>query len=82
MTTGANSTSVSADAPLPPPGESIHLPGPSYLPVLVAVGSTLALAGVVLNWFILGLGVAITLVAILRWVGQTRQEMSELPLEH
>ncbi len=75
-----------ADAPengqVPPAGEPIHLPGPSYLPVLVALGATIALVGVVLNWYVCGLGVAITVVAIIRWVGQVRQEMDDLPLEH
>lgn len=75
-----------ADAPengqVPPAGEPIHLPGPSYLPVLVALGATIALVGVVLNWYVFGLGVAIMVVAIVRWVGQVRQEMDDLPLEH
>ena len=75
-----------ADAPengqVPPAGEPIHLPGPSYLPVLVALGATIALVGVVLNWYVCGLGVAIMLVAIIRWVAQVRQEMDDLPLEH
>lgn len=74
--------SVSSEAPLPPPGEPIHLPGPSYLPVLVALGTMIALVGVVINWVLFAIGAAITLVAILRWVGQTRTEMAELPLEH
>jgi hypothetical protein len=65
-----------------PPGEPIHLPAPSFLPVLVAAGLTIALVGVVLNWVVCGLGVAITVVCIVRWVGQTREEMSELPLNH
>jgi len=76
-----------ADQPIengevPPAGEPIHLPDPSYLPVLVAAGTTIALVGVVLSWFICGLGVAITVVAMVRWVGQTRREMAELPLDH
>jgi type IV secretory pathway TrbD component len=65
-----------------PPGEAIHLPGPSFLPVIVAAGTAIALVGVVLNWVVFGLGVAITLIAILRWVGQTRAEMADLPLDH
>lgn len=65
-----------------PPGEPIHLPGPSYLPALVALGLTIALVGVVLNWVVFGIGVAITVVCIVRWVGQVRTEMDELPLEH
>ena len=65
-----------------PPGETIHLPGPSFLPVIVAAGTAIALVGVVLNWVVFGLGVAITVIAILRWVGQTRAEMADLPLDH
>jgi type IV secretory pathway TrbD component len=74
--------SVTGDAPVPPPGEPIHLPGPSYLPVLVALGLMIALVGVILNWVIFGMGVAISAVAIIRWVSQVRQEMDDLPLEH
>ncbi|MFL5780408.1 MAG: hypothetical protein ACJ760_03765 [Thermoleophilaceae bacterium] len=67
---------------LPPPTEEVHLPEPSYLPVLVALGITLALVGVVLTWFLTGLGLVIFLVAAVRWIRQTREEMAELPLEH
>jgi hypothetical protein len=67
---------------VPPPGEAIHLPGPSYLPAIVAAGMTIALVGIVLNWFVCGAGVLITLYAILRWVGDTRRDIAELPLEH
>ena len=67
---------------LPPPSEEVHLPEPSYLPVLVALGITLAVVGVVLSWFITGLGVVIAVVSIVRWIRQTRGEMAELPLEH
>jgi hypothetical protein len=37
---------------------------------------------VVLSWFVFALGAAITVVAIVRWIGQTRSEMAELPLDH
>jgi type IV secretory pathway TrbD component len=70
------------DGAVPPPGEPIHLPDPSYLPVVLAAGISIALVGVVVNWVICGLGVAITVVTIVRWIGQTRREMAELPLEH
>ena len=68
--------------PAPPPGEPVHLPGPSYLPVATAFGLTLAVTGVVLSWVLCGLGVAITLIAVWRWIRETRQDISELPLEH
>jgi hypothetical protein len=64
------------------PGELVHLPGPSYLPVATAFGLTLAVIGVVLSWILVAIGVVIALVAIVRWIGETREEISELPLEH
>ncbi len=68
--------------PVDPAGEAIHLPDPSYLPVLVALGTTIVIVGVVINLTVLAIGVAITLVATLRWIGQVRAEIAELPLEH
>ena len=70
------------DGDVPPRGEEIHLPDPSYLPVIVAAGTTLVLVGVVINLVLAGLGLVITIVAIVRWVRQTRAEIAELPLEH
>lgn len=73
---------IQSGGPVPPPGEPIHLPDPSYLPVLVAFGVTLALVGVVINVVMLTIGILITLVALVRWIRLTRAEMAELPLEH
>lgn len=67
---------------VPPPGEAVHLPGPSYLPVVTALGVTIALVGIVIAWFLVVIGAAITLIAVLRWVKETRSDISELPLEH
>jgi hypothetical protein len=64
------------------PGELVHLPGPSLIPVMTAFGITVAVVGVVLNWVLVGIGVVITLIAIIRWIRETRGEISELPLEH
>jgi hypothetical protein len=66
---------------LPPPSEEIHLPEPSYLPALTALGITLAVVGVVLTWVITGIGVAIAVFAIVRWIRETREDMARLPLE-
>jgi type IV secretory pathway TrbD component len=63
-------------------GEAVHLPGPSYLPVATALGLTIAVVGVVLSWIIVGIGLVIALIAIFRWIGETRRETAELPLEH
>ena len=66
----------------PPAGEAIHLPGPSYLPVIVAVGIMIAVVGVVQSWIIVAIGLVITLVAVWRWIRETREDVAELPLEH
>ncbi len=70
------------EEPVPPPGEAVHLPGPSYLPVIVAFGVTLAVIGIVLSLFITAAGLVITTIAVVRWVRETREDISELPLEH
>ncbi len=44
-----------ANGSLPPPSETVHLPGPTYLPVLVAAFTTIALVGIVLNWIVFGI---------------------------
>ena len=64
------------------PGESIHLPGPSFQPVVVAFGLTLAVVGVVLYPILSAIGLIITVIAVVSWIRDTRREMSELPLEH
>lgn len=67
---------------VPPAGEEIHLPGPSFLPVSMAVGITLGVIGITINVIITGLGVIIFLITLVRWVRETRESMAELPLEH
>ena len=66
----------------PPPSEQLHLPEPSYLPVIVAFGTTVALAGVVLAWALFAIGMTIVVIAVALWVRDAREEMSELPLDH
>ena len=67
---------------LAPPSEEVHLPDPSYMPVLLAFGVTIVVVGVVLTWVMVAIGLIIALVALARWIRQTREEMAELPLEH
>jgi Cytochrome c oxidase subunit IV len=69
-------------AEAPPAGEAVHLPGPSYLPVLTAAGTAIMLVGVVLTWVIVVIGATIALVSIIRWIRDTRRDIAELPLEH
>ncbi len=69
------------DPEIPPAGEEIHLPGPSMLPILTAVGITLALVGVTTFIELTVVGVIMTVVCIWRWIGDTRREIEELPLD-
>ena len=67
---------------VPPPGEQVHLPGATYLPAWTALGITIALVGILLNWVIVGIGAAIAAVAAIRWIKETREDIAQLPLEH
>ena len=55
----------------------LHRPGPP--PALGLLRDSISLRR---YWSRFGLGVAIMVVAIIRWVVQVRQEMDDLPLEH
>ncbi|HEY7933985.1 MAG TPA: hypothetical protein VID48_09180 [Solirubrobacteraceae bacterium] len=66
---------------VPPVGEEIHLPGPSLLPLLTAVGITLALVGITTFVELSVAGVVLTVVCVIRWVRGTRSEIDDLPLD-
>jgi hypothetical protein len=68
------------DPEVPPAGEEIHLPGPSLLPVLTAVGITLALVGITTYIELTVAGAILTVVCVIRWIQQTRRDVDELPL--
>ena len=70
------------DGAAPAAGEQVHLPGATYLPAWTALGITIALVGVILSWVIVGIGAAIAGVAIVRWIREAREDISQLPLEH
>jgi len=67
---------------VPPAGEEIHVPGPSILPFLLAIGLTLALVGVTISLILTAIGLAIAIPVLIRWVRSTRAEIAELPNEH
>jgi hypothetical protein len=69
------------DPDVPPVGEEIHLPGPSILPLLTAVGITLALVGVTTFIEFSVVGGIMTVVCIALWIKDTIRETNELPLD-
>jgi len=70
------------DGEAPPAGEEIHLPSPSFLPLFMAVGITLGVIGITINFIISIVGIVIFLITAVRWIRETRRDVSELPLEH
>jgi hypothetical protein len=69
------------DPEIPPVGEEIYLAGPSLLPLLVAAGITLTLLGIVTFAVLTVAGAIVTVVCALRWIGETRRSIDELPLD-
>jgi hypothetical protein len=67
---------------LPPPTEEIHLPDPSYLPPVMALGITFMVTGIVIGLPVVIVGAIIFLITLVRWIRQTREEMGQLPLDH
>ncbi len=65
----------------PPVGEDIHLPGPSILPVLTALGITLSLIGITTFIELTVVGVILTIGCLVRWIKDTRREVDQLPLD-
>jgi hypothetical protein len=73
---------MSVDPEVPPPGEEIHLPGGTFLPLFLTIGITMVLIGLTTTWFLVIVGGIITLWVLIRWVMDSRREFDELPLEH
>jgi hypothetical protein len=66
----------------PPVGEEIHMPEPSLLPILNAVGLTLAIVGITLSLIVTIAGLVLFVVTLVRWIRAATHEISELPAEH
>jgi hypothetical protein len=69
------------DPDVPPVGEEIHLPSPSILPVLTALGITLAIIGITTFIELTIIGGLLTIGCLLRWIKDARREINELPLD-
>ena len=71
-----------AERDAPAVGEEVHLPGPSLLPLVTAIAITLIVVGTTLGWAFSIIGLIILVIAIFRWVKDTRREVEALPEEH
>jgi Flp pilus assembly protein TadB len=73
---------MSVDPEVPPPGEEIHLPGGTFLPLFLTVGITVLLVGLTTTWILVIAGGIVVIWVLIRWVMDARREFDELPLEH
>ena len=67
---------------IPPVGEEIHMPAPSALPLINAAALALAIICVTFSWWLAGFGLLVFLATTVRWIADTRRDISHLPLEH
>lgn len=64
-----------------PAGEEIHLPGPTILPFLTAIGITLTLVGLTTMIELTVIGALLTIGCVGRWIKHTRRDVRDLPLD-
>jgi hypothetical protein len=69
-------------ADTPPVGESVHMPAPSALPLINAAALAFAIVSITVSWVLVAVGLLIFLATAIRWIGDTRREIAELPLDH
>jgi hypothetical protein len=73
---------VSELEPQPPPvGEEIHLPPPTVVPALTAVGVTLLLVGLTTFIELTVIGGLLTVGCVVSWIKTARAELEDLPLD-
>ena len=66
----------------PPAGEQIHLPEPSLLPLLNAVGLSIAIIGIPISLILVIPGLVLFLVTAAIWIRSARREFDDLPVDH
>ena len=70
------------DPTLAPPAEAIHLPEPSFMPAVLALGITISLLGILTGIAVVAIGLVIVVVVLVRWIRSARDQMNDLPLDH
>jgi plastocyanin len=62
--------------PGPPPG--VHMPGPSFRPILASLGVAIVFAGLVFGGLVLAVGLLFTITALLGWLNDARKEYKQV----
>ncbi|HUP54761.1 MAG TPA: cupredoxin domain-containing protein [Methylomirabilota bacterium] len=60
----------------PPPG--VHMPGPSFRPILASLGVAVLFAGLVFGGWVLAVGLVFTITALLGWLNDARKEYKQV----
>jgi hypothetical protein len=66
----------------PPAGEEIHLPGPSLIPFMSAIGITLIVVGTTITFILSIIGLIVFVVTTVIWIRDTRRDVDALPEQH
>ena len=70
------------DPDAPPAGEEIHLPGPSIIPIVCAVGVTLTVIGTTIDWLWSVIGLILFISSVGIWIRDVRRDVAALPEDH
>jgi hypothetical protein len=65
-----------------PVGEEVHMPAPSALPLINAAALAIAIVCVTFNWWIVAGAGLVFLGTSIKWIGDVRRDIADLPLEH
>lgn len=58
--------------------DAMHLPGPTWWPLLLAIGVALTLTGLIVSPIMLAIGAVVGVASLGLWVRDARRELSEL----
>lgn len=71
-TTAANTSLPAVIHPGPPPG--VHMPGPSFRPVVAAIALTVLMFGLVFGGWLLAVGLIMLIISLVGWLRDARSE--------
>ena len=73
---------LDANGTVAPAGEEIHMPAPSILPLINAAALSITIVSITLSWYLVGFFGIVFLLTTIRWIADTRRDISQLPLDH
>ena len=75
-------TEYAPETEAPPTGEELHMPNPSIVPFLNAIGVAVFLVGLAVSEILIIAGAVLFLVTLVRWIRDVVHDVSELPADH